>query len=1198
MYLSRLEILGFKSFCDKTNVVFQPGITAVVGPNGCGKSNIADAIQWALGEQSAKTLRGEKMEDVIFNGTDNRKSIGMAEVNLILTDVSGQLPAGFGEYRELQITRRLYRSGESEYYINKIPCRLKDIRDLLIDSGIGAKAHTIIEQGKMDEILSSKPTDRRTIIEETAGIMKFKIRRNEAMNKLEATNQNLLRVNDIISEIKRQINSLDRQAKKAEKYKKLKEELKDIELRLASKNLSSLESKRDETTRELTNQLDAEIRVTTDIAKIDSQIEEDRLLITQKEGEIAGIGQKILELENMIHRNEGRIEMLKEKIGAFNSQSERGAVEIEDIKREINQQKYQHSLAKAEREQFEALLKEKGAALNEKEEAYTSLLKQEDEIENSLEDEKKDLFRIITEITNITNQINSLESRISDTEKSEDRTRVENEGLLNEYERIKGELKNTEEAFASIRALLNNRKADYSESVKDMERRQNEIKGLEGNLLAEKESLSAAAARLSSLSDMEKNLTGYQEGVKKILSTKESLSGIHGIVADMIETEPKYEMAVEALLGERLQNIVIETHQDARKAVEYLRAEGGRGTFIPMKLREKRNEAYIKNGDASVIGAALELVRYKEGYKGVAEYLLGDALIVEDLDTAINLWQRDGINKTLVTLSGDVIDPCGALSAGNTKENGKGILHRRREIKELERSVDGKRLSVEKLEGSLGEFRAGLEAAINKKQQLESDIHQDEIQHVKTEKEMQLLMDEIKRIEERLGTVNIERAGIANERTRIEEETASAKDNLKRLTGEKEEKEAHIAKLQSEYRDIQAGVEEMRGEVMRLKIDVTSLHEKNENALLNIQRIEKTIEGLATQLKNREEETRRIKGEIEESGKAILSSEAQINELSSQLNERKKIKTEKIEALTETADKLKLREAELRQHRKDLDDLRKAISELEVRDTTMRLEIEHLKTNILENYHISLEDVRTGLGEFSIDIEEAANNLSALKSKIEELGPVNLAAIEEYQELTQRYEFLTKQQQDLTQSIDDLQKAISKINRTTKEIFLSTFNTLNETFNEVFKSFFGGGRASLVLIDENNPLESGIDIIAQPSGKKLESISLLSGGEKALTAISLLFASFLIKPTPFCILDEIDAPLDEANIGRFTNALRKMTDKSQFIIITHNKRTMEMSDTLYGITMEEQGVSKIVSVRFNEDKDVNVEEPQLVGEGV
>lgn len=1192
MYLSKLEALGFKSFCDKTNVVFQPGITAIVGPNGCGKSNIADAIQWALGEQSAKTLRGEKMEDVIFNGTDNRKSLGMAEVNIILTDVDGQLPAGFGEYKEIQITRRLYRSGESEYYINKMPCRLKDIRDLLIDSGIGAKAHTIIEQGRMDEILSSKPTDRRTIIEETAGIMKFKIRRNEAMNKLEATNQNLLRVNDIVNEIKRQINSLDRQAKKAEKYNKLKEEVKDIEFRLASKNLYLLESNREEIARQLTRQRDEEIGVSTEITKMERQIEEDRLLITQKESEVREIEHGILELENMIHRNEGRIEMLTGQINTFNSQLERGAVEIEDIKKEIEQQEYQHTLAKAEREQFEALLKERGALLKEKEEAYESLLVQEDRIENSLEDEKSGLFKIITDITNITNQINSHESRISETGKREDRTRTENEGLVNEYERIKGELKNTEEALASVKASLGSRKEDYSTSVKDMERMQNEIKGLEESLFAEKESLSAATVRHSSLSDMENNLTGYQEGVKKILSTKESLSGIHGIVADIIETEPKYETAIETLLGERLQNIVIETHQDAKRAVEYLRTEGGRSTFIPMKLRERRNEPYIKNGDAGIIGAALDLIKYKEGYKGVAEYLLGDALVVEDMDTAINLWQRNGINKTLVTLSGDVIDPCGALSAGNTKENGKGILHRRREIKELEQSANEKRLSVEKLEGRLGEFRAGLDSAINKKQQLESDIHQEEIRHVRAEKETQLLTDEIKRIEERLGAVNIERAAIVNERTKIEEEITSAKDNLKRFGQEREEKEAHVAELQREHRDIQAGVEDLRGEVMRLKIDVTSIHEKNENALLNIHRIEKAIEGLMNQLKNREEEINRIKDEIEESRKAIAGSESHINELSSQLNERKKIKTEKIETLTETSDKLKLKEADIKQQRKTLEELLKAISELEIKDTTLRLEIDHLKTNIFENYHISLEDVRKGLGKFSIDIEEAANALTSLKAKIDELGHVNLAAIDEYQELTQRYEFLTKQQQDLIQSMDDLQKAISKINRTTKEMFLNTFNTLNESFNEVFKSFFGGGRASLILIDENNPLESGIDILAQPSGKKLENITLLSGGEKALTAISLLFASFLIKPTPFCILDEIDAPLDEANIGRFANSLRRMTDKSQFIVITHNKRTMEMSDALYGITMEEQGVSKIVSVRFN---DAKVEEPQLVG---
>ncbi|MBI5180499.1 MAG: AAA family ATPase, partial [Nitrospirae bacterium] len=458
MRLSKLEILGFKSFCDKTTVVFQPGITAIVGPNGCGKSNISDAIQWALGEQSAKTLRGEKMEDVIFNGTDNRKPLGMAEVNIILTDVDGQLPAGFGEYKELQVTRRLYRSGESEYFINRIPCRLKDIRDLLIDSGIGAKTHTIIEQGKMDQILSSKPTDRRVIIEETAGIMKFKIRRNEAMNKLESTNQNLLRVNDIVSEIKRQINSIDRQAKKAERYKKLKEEIKDIELRLASKNLTSFEEKRDSLNKELTSKNDEEIKTTTDIVRIENQIEENRIIITEKEKEISEIDAKVFELENRIHRNEGRIEMLKGQLNTFNGQMERGSSEIEHIKKEIEQQQYQKTLAIKEREEFEAQLKDKEHSLKQKEQAFESLLSQQQNIQDNLEEKKTEAFRIITEITNAANQINTLKSMLSETEKKEFKRLAEDEDLLNEYNKAKGKLKDIEGQNSSIREALNNKK--------------------------------------------------------------------------------------------------------------------------------------------------------------------------------------------------------------------------------------------------------------------------------------------------------------------------------------------------------------------------------------------------------------------------------------------------------------------------------------------------------------------------------------------------------------------------------------------------------------------------------------------------------------------------------------------------------------------------------------------------------------------
>ncbi|MBI5044095.1 MAG: chromosome segregation protein SMC, partial [Nitrospirae bacterium] len=1157
-----------------------------------------------------------KMEDVIFNGTDNRKPLGMAEVNIILTDVDGQLPAGFGEYKEIQVTRRLYRSGESEYFINRIPCRLKDIRDLLIDSGIGAKTHTIIEQGRMEQILSSKPTDRRTIIEETAGIMKFKIRRNEAINKLEATNQNLLRVNDIVNEVKRQINSIDRQAKKAERYKKLKEEIKDIELKLASKNLTSLEEKRDGLNKELTSKKDEEIKATADIGRIENQIEEGRLLIAEKEREISEIDSKLFELENIIHRNEGRIEMLNGQLNTFKGQIERGSSEIEHIKKEIEQQKYQKTLALKEKEEFESQLKEKEGALKEKEDAFESLLTQQEDIQNSLEDEKAEVFKIITDITNTTNQINNLESMLSETEKREGKRLIENEGLLNEYTKTEERLKNAEKDLSSIREVLNNKRDEYAGTIKEIEGLQIKLKELEERLFSEKDQLSSQNARHASLSDMEKNLTGYQDGVKTILNTKEkasgALTGIHGIVADIIETEPKYELAVEAVLGERLQHIVVETHNDTRKALEYLKQGGsGRGTFIPLELREIKKLSFSKggqgelscegNGDRGIIGPALKLVRYKEGYEKVADYLLGDVLIVEDLNSAIDIWKNDGtclpnrqVNKTLVTLSGEVVDPWGAVSGGSEKDNGNSLLHRRREIKELEKTVNERKAAVEGLEGRIKEAKALLENAADKKQGLEAVIKDIEIQAVKIERDIQTLTDELKRLGARLDIVNIEKDDIAKEKIKIANEINSLRQNLEILSKQKTEREERVADLQAQYREARTSVEELRDEVMHIKVSVTSLREKNENALLNIHRIEKAIDGLNNQMQKREEDLSQIKRGIEESNRAVSDSEAQINELSSQLNELKKVKTEKIEMLTEETDKLKMVEAEVKQQRRMLEDIHKIISELEVKDTELRLQISHLKEAILENYHTSLEDVRKSLGEFTIDIEEANNNLSTLKAKVEELGPVNLSAIEEYQELTQRYEFLTKQQTDLMQSIDDLQKAISKINRTTKQIFLDTFNTLNESFNQVFKSFFGGGRASLVLVDENNPLESGIEIVAQPTGKRLENIDLLSGGEKALTAISLLFASFLIKPTPFCMLDEIDAPLDEANIGRFTNVLRSMVDKSQFIVITHNKRTMETADALYGVTMEEAGVSKIVSVRFNEETVQRTEEEAMV----
>jgi chromosome segregation protein len=1190
MQLKTLEMIGFKSFSDKTVIAFQPGITAVVGPNGCGKSNISDAIRWVLGEQSAKHLRGDKMEDVIFNGSESRKPLGMAEVTLRLTNVNGTFASSeFGHYQEIEITRRLYRSGESEYLINRIPCRLKDIRDLMMDAGVGAKIHAIIEQDKVDQILSSKPQDRRFLFEEVAGVMKYKARRQEALSKLESTNQNLLRVNDIIIEVKRQVNSLDRQARKAERYQKLRAEMKDLDFRLASVDYSSLGTEWTESSEEFKKLENEVTELHAALGRIEATIEETRADTLSAEHELGTLQHRIHETETALSRAEHHVEMSKSQITSLVEQRGRDLADSEYLKQEITRVAAQKARHEEESGVLADAINEKNAVLGSMTSDLEALSRSLQEQEFQLEETRAGILNAMTGSATEKSRIVNLESRITHLDEQDVRDLSEKNDLEQRLAELASRLAGKEREIEKLSGRKNAAMEERTDVASRLEQAIAKKKSLEAGLNESKNRLAGQSARLRSLLELEQSLEGYQKGVRTVMSARkegssaESLGTIHGLVADMIETEPKYEVAIEAVLGDRLQYVVVDSQTDSLKAIDYLKAKsGGRGTFLPKKTREVKSEPFKKNGHSGVIGSALNVVSYQDTYSSVAQYLLGDVVVVDNMDTALYLWQKDGFDKTVVTLAGEIVDPWGAVTGGAVDATGSGMLTKRREIKDIEHELAELRAHIAVLEAELISVEASIASTTRTEAELSLQIHLMELELVNNEKDGTSVRDDIGRATERTRTLDTEAAGRAALRqelqTGIEQSTALLRD----LEAGHSNAQSNIEAIQLELSHKKEGLDAARSAITELKMELTAHQEKQSAAARTIATLVQTEAEMTERLIKREAEITGIAAKLIELESTISNTETEIKGHIEVLEAERRVLVSKQESHAAKIHALRAAEEQAREVRHDIEAAQKKLSANEVKRTELRMRIEHLKDTIWNSYHTELEVVVQELGQFEINLEESKTKVEDLRLKIDQMGPINVDALQEYNELKERYDILSAQQNDINESITNLKSTIAKLDGETRELFSEAFNAIQEKFKEVFALLFEGGRAELVLLDESNILESGIEIIAQPRGKKFQSITLLSGGERALTAIALLFAAFLVKPSPFCMLDEVDAPLDEANVTRFTRLIREMSSRSQFITITHNKRTMEMADALYGITMEEPGCSRVVSVKLRE----------------
>ncbi len=1190
MRIKKLTIHGFKSFVDKVTFSFPAGTSAIIGPNGCGKSNIVDSIRCVLGEQNARHLRGKHMEDVIFTGSESRKPLGMAEVTLTFANEQGLGPAMFANFTEIEVSRRLYRSGESEYYINKVPSRLRDIVDLFTDTGIGTRAYSIIEQGQVGWLVNAKPEERRVIFEEAAGVSKFKHKKEAALRRLEATKENLTRVNDIISEVKRQLNSLNRQAKKAERYKVLREELRSVELMLSSLELKELKDALEGASKRLEGVKDEEVALSTLTSEKEALSETIKVDYLKEEGEYKAVREKVFELESLIQKEERTSALAKMRAEEIRRDEERLLREIEELK------EYRVSTAQdverlnAEVSRVDSLIKDTARKLDEgagRLAALASQLKEKEEVRGMRAAES---MKITARLTDIRHFLQSLLKDEEHLRHKESKAASEKEDAARKLSLREGPLASLKEEIKRSSAEKESIEVELAAAKSRLDSLEKEKAAGESELTGLKDEFTRASARMATLEETERNFENLKDGAKAIMRRNDA--GVRGLVADVIETNAGYEKAVEAVMGERLQYIIVESQKEGLDAIEYLKKNSvGRGSFVPVKeARAVRTPLPVQAGTVNYPGAKelLSEIRIKEGYDSVVSCVLGDAIVVPDLESAMDVWKQNGSFKTIVTLEGEVIDPQGIITGGSSNASDTGILQRRGEIKRL-------RVRTGELESRISGLEAGMkdveEAILSAKPSLDAlreRLHAADIAKVNLESEIKIQEDEFARLTGLTAALSAEIDESVAKLTEIAAKKAALSAEREGLEISAAEKEASAVALQGEISAIAAEKEKLTHEVTEIKVTIAQAKERYESLKNQISEKERSIGETAGRIRSREEEIDRGKAESARKLEEITALKARLEELLTRTDEARKDGVARNERLEELNNRVKEIDSELKGIKSRFNELQELKGRLSIELKEMELGAANLKERMAEKYSIDIETFspepegcgQSEEGEGVADIGSLEAKKEGLREKIASLGEVSLSALEEYADLERRHQFLLDQQADLTRSVESLHTAITKINRTTREKFRSAFDEINAKFQETFPKFFNGGKAELRLSDDGDILESGIEIVAQPPGKRLQNITLLSGGEKALTATSLIFSIFLIKPSPFCLLDEVDAPLDDANIDRFNGFVHEMSKLSQFVLITHNKKSMEMADALYGITMQEPGVSKIISVKF------------------
>ncbi len=1185
MYLKNLELEGFKSFVDSTRMEFKNGFTAIVGPNGCGKSNVSDAIRWVIGEQRSKTLRSTRITDLIFNGSESRKPVNRTEISLTLANVPpGIRIAGVPNSSEdVKITRCYHRSGESEFYINQIPCRLKDITDFLLDAGISPKVLTIIEQGHIQDITTSKPEDRRVLIEEAAGILKFKHRKNEAIRKLDGSRQNLERVADIVQELARQVESLKRQAAKAERYKRYKSEIKRLSLQLFSVKVRRHQSQLQVIESELREQTQTKTEWNARHATCENQTAQLNVEIEETLSRLNEARETVHQLNSQIGSSEQNVAFKKEQKSEAAADIESAAAEISRMQKEIGDltgemenERQKLSATSREINEQEIILEQRNAENEQQRDAAQK-------IQAQVLDEEKNVRDAFQKTAAAKNKLTALETRVHGLE-------VRREKLVSEKGEVRSQLQENQSALAREKSeheqkgeeltRLRERQEALRQGVAESSRQlQSEIDGHS----SKQENYFHQASLLGSLEKLRNQFEGFQEGIKSLMGNQngERMPGIREVLVDVLQTAEEYEVAIETALGEKLQSVIVDSYSDSLEAIRYLKSHhSGRGLFVPLNPKSAPSPPMNLNGTQGIVGAALNFVECQEGYRPVIELLLKNVVIVQDMDAALHLHQDANFHATVVTLNGEMIDANGFVTGGSLENVSSSLLARNREIETLGRNtsrlkkeLDAARENMEGKKQSLGERDRDLK-------KLDQQTHSAELEANNKLRDLEQRREEAERMENKDAVIGEELSALENERDELVAEKSSLEQEVVSAEQKRNRDEELLIRHREELEQSRRGVEEISSEISRLKVLIASRIGQRENTLTEIKRQELQQRNLKQQIEKREADRVSNQNRITAIATEISTLENTVLKLSREKDQWSETATQEEESLQQKEDEQKEMEQGIRELSRKIQEITETLSQIEIKRSESRLQIVHLEERAYEDYNATREELQSAY-DATIDENETDEQVKKIKEKAARLGEVNLAALADFEKTNERYTFLKKQQDDLAESIELLHSTIEKINRTTKQRFLDTYQLVNKNFKEIFARLFQGGKANLTLTDESNPLDSGIEITANPLGKSLQSLALMSGGEKAMTAIALVFAVFKARPSPFCLLDEVDAPLDEANVVRFQEMLKEMAVKTQFIIITHNQKTMSFANALYGITMEEQGVSKAVSVHFN-----------------
>ena len=1200
MRIKKLELIGFKSFKDRTVIHFDKGITGIVGPNGCGKSNIVDALVWVMGEMSAKHLRGANMSDVIFAGAENFAPMGMAEVSLTLENDGGPFPVKYLKFSEVMITRRLHRDGESEYLVNKEPARLRDIQEIFMDTGAGSKGFSIIEQGAIGKIITAKPEDRRTLIEEAAGITKFKVRKRESQRKVISTEQNLLRLQDILGEQKRQLDSLERQAQRAERYRNLKRELQEKEVFVSSKSYLALHTESEQLRTVVETAREQEAGWGGKVSGMESDLQALRLQSVEREKEVEvllGEHQRAQSeaqtLEFTIRELNFEIEQARRNREMTGSMLESSQARKVALEMELKQIEENLATAKIKADETSTAYQTQAAELS-------TIQARVSELDFKLTTERREMLTVSQSETHLDVRFQTLGEKAKDqAERLEGLRQVQGELQIQrgEFETRRNQtfnkLEGERQMQLDIMKDVENFQANHEILQRNVAEKQEELTRF-------KDSLNEVASRLYGLENLQANFEGFEEGVKQVMLWQRSKNETHADgsvspgeavlrpVAEIVEVPERFELAMEAALGNRLQLLVSENGQTALSALDYLKESSkGRSSFVSgdWLSRTPDTQAAEIKAQAGVETLLSDVVSIPEDKRALVMPFFESVVVVDSVRTALGL-RAQYQDRTFVTLDGDCLTADGVLTGGTAESADSGLLKRRREIKELSQQREewaGKlalaKMSLEKLEARLEQVGEELESA--RKRHVEKEVLVAGLKKDLERAENELQNAKIA-VERQANDVNREEANLQ----RLQGEVDEIGEKLTEMRERRIELETSVAEMDREYQSSRVGIDDLQKNVTRLQVESTSTRK-------DVESLQQRFDLLSRSLSEIQEQVSKMASESDRSTETL-----NVNQV---LVEQRKLDLEQAIDRTQTlAQQLALARdvfeqvhAQVREQESTLTETHHGYHQLQTRmnEASLRLEQVRMKEQYLidqmnERYMIDLRERAQEFGHQEIDLVAMESEVNDLKTKLNKIGEVNLSSIEEYEDLRSRNSFLDQQYKDLIEAKEQLKKVIDRINRICSRRFKETFDQVNERFTKVFPVLFGGGEARLILVEDAENGEMGIDIVSKPPGKKMQNVTLLSGGEKALTAVSLIFSIFLVKPSPFCLLDEVDAPLDDANVFRFNDLVKEMAKRSQIIIVTHNKHTMKVNDVLYGVTMENKGVSKMVSVNIEQAQKV------------